>query len=86
MQTCCGELQARVDNGLLPGGLSGTCRYLGQRFARRGVTRLGDANQTTCFCLGLTVLSSTLLAVLLIIGGIEQNPGPVVKMVNTVQL
>ena len=46
----------------------------------------GDANGTTGDCLGLTVLSSMVLAVLLIIGGVEQNPGPAVEVENTVRL
>jgi len=37
-------------------------------------------------CLGLTVLSSMVLAVLLVIGGVEQNPGPVVEVENTARL
>jgi len=53
----------------------GTCAG---RFSWRGVHRRGDANGTTGDCLGLTVLSSMVFAVLLMIGGIEQNPGPVV--------
>jgi hypothetical protein len=36
--------------------------------------------------LGLTMLSSLILAVLLIIGGIELNPGPAVEMENTVRV
>ena len=47
--------------------------------------RHGDANGTTGDCLGLTVLSSMVLAVLLIMGGVEQNPGPVLEVENTVQ-
>jgi hypothetical protein len=43
------------------------------------VSRRGDANGKTGECLGLTVLSSMVLVVLLIIGGVEQNPGPVWK-------
>ena len=31
-------------------------------------------------CLGLTVLSSMVIAVLLVIGGVEQNPGPGVDL------
>jgi len=46
----------------------------------------GDANGTAGDCLGLTVLSSMVLAVLLVIGGVEQNPGPVVEVDNTVRL
>jgi hypothetical protein len=46
----------------------------------------GDANGKTCEYLGLTVLSSVVLAMLLIIGGVEQNPGPVVEVENTVRL
>jgi len=55
------------------------------RFSWRGVSRRGDANGTTGDCLGLTVLSSMVLAVLLMIGGVEQNPGPVVEVENTVR-
>jgi hypothetical protein len=55
------------------------------RFSWRGVSRRGDVNGTNGDCLGLTVLSSMVLAVLLIIGG-EQNPGPVVEVENTVRL
>ena len=56
------------------------------RFSWRGVPRSGDANRTTGGCLGLTVLCSMVLAVLLMTGGTEQNPGPVMEMENTVQL
>jgi hypothetical protein len=52
----------------------------------RGVFRHDDANGTTGDWLGLTVLSSMVLAVLLIIGGVEQNLGPVLEVVNTVRL
>jgi len=50
------------------------------------VSRRSDANGTTGDCLGLTVLSFIVLAVLLIIGGVEQNPGPVLEVKNTVRL
>ena len=50
------------------------------------MSRRGDANGTTGDCLGFTVLSSTVLALLLIIGGIEQNPCPDVEVENTVRL
>jgi len=56
------------------------------RFSWGGVSRRGDANGTTGDCLGLTVLSFMVLAVLLIIGGVEQNPGPVLEVENTVRL
>ena len=56
------------------------------RFSWRGVSRRGDANRKTGGCLGLTVLISMVLTVLLMTGGIEQNPGPVVEVENTVQL
>jgi len=56
------------------------------RFSWRGVSRRGDANGTAGDCLGLTVLSSMVLAVLLVIGGVEQNPGPVVEVETTVRL
>jgi hypothetical protein len=54
--------------------------------AWRGVAWRGDANGTTGDCLGLTVLSSMVLAVLLIIGGVVQNPGPDLDVENTVRL
>ena len=50
------------------------------------MSRRGDANGTSGDCLGLTVLSSTVLAVLRVIGGVEQNPGPVMEVENTMQL
>jgi hypothetical protein len=37
-------------------------------------------------CLGVTVLSSMVLAVVLIIGGTELNPGAAVEVENTVRL
>jgi hypothetical protein len=52
----------------------------------RSLPRRGDAIGTSGDCLVLTVLSSMVLAVLLIIGGVEQNPGPVVGVENTVRL
>jgi len=48
--------------------------------ACRRVSRRGDANGTTGDCLGLAVLSSMVLAVCLIIDGVEKNPGPVVEV------
>ena len=56
------------------------------RFSWLGVPRRGDANRTTGDCLGLTMLSSMILAILLMISGIEQNSGPLVERENTVQL
>jgi hypothetical protein len=63
----------RVENGLLPGGLPSEGWYLGWEIlvAWRGVSRRGDANGTAGDCLGLTVLSSMVLAVLLVIVGVE---------------
>jgi len=55
------------------------------RFSWCGVSRRGEANGTAGDCLGLTVLSSMVLAVLLVIGGVEQNPGPLVEVENTVR-
>jgi hypothetical protein len=55
------------------------------RYSWRGMPRRGEANGTTGEWLGLTVLSSTVSAVLLI-GGIEQNPVPVEEVENTVRL
>ena len=56
------------------------------RFSWRGGSRRGDANGTASDCLGLTVLSSMVLAVLQVIGAVEQNPGPVVEVENIVRL
>jgi len=56
------------------------------RFSGRGVLRRGDAKGTTSDCLKLTVLGTMVLAVLLMIGGIEQNPGLLVEVENTVRL
>ena len=55
-------------------------------FSWRGVPRRGDANRMTGDFSGWMVLYSMVLAVLLMIGGAEQNPGPVVEVENTVQL
>jgi hypothetical protein len=57
-----------------------------ERFSWSGVSMRGDANGTAGDCLGLTVLSSMVLAVLLVTDGVEQNPGPVVDVDNTVRL
>jgi hypothetical protein len=46
----------------------------------------GDANGKTGDCVVLMVLSSRVLAASLMIGGIEQNPGPVEELENTVRL
>ena len=50
------------------------------------MSRRGDVNGTPGDCLGLTVLSSMVLAVLLVMGGVEQNPGPAVEVEKTVRL
>ena len=42
------------------------------------MSRRDDAKGTSRDCLFLTALSSMVLVVLLVIGGVEQNPGPVV--------
>jgi hypothetical protein len=52
----------RVDNGLLPGGLPSESWYLGWKI----LVALHEANRPTGDCLRLTVLSSMVLAVLLI--------------------
>jgi hypothetical protein len=51
------------------------------RLSWRGGSRRSDANRATGDCSGLclTVLSSIVLAVLLVVGGVEQNPGPGVE-------
>jgi hypothetical protein len=50
------------------------------------VPRRAEPDGTTGDCLGLTVLRLVVLVVLLIIGEIQKNPGPVVETENTVQL
>ncbi len=45
-----------------------------------------DSIGMTGECLGFTVLSCMILALLLIIGGVEQNPGPITKVENTVRI
>jgi len=57
-----------------------------RKFTCRGVFRCADANGTSGDCLVLTVLSFMVLAILLVIGGVEQNPVPVVEVENTVRL
>jgi hypothetical protein len=60
----------------------GTCAG---RFSWRGGPRRGDANLATGVCLLLMGLSSMVLSVLLVIGGVEQNPGPVREEENIIQ-
>jgi hypothetical protein len=54
--------------------------------AWRVVSKLSDAIGTTGECLGFTMVSSMILVVLLIIGGIEQNPGPIAEVKNIVRI
>jgi hypothetical protein len=68
---------------LLPGGLPRESGCLDLEIL---VSRRDDANGKNGECLVLTVLSSMVLAVLLIIGGVEQNPGPVMEVENTGRL
>ena len=46
----------------------------------------GHAKGTTGDCLGLTVLIAMILPVLLMIGGVEWNPCPVVEVEKAVRL
>jgi hypothetical protein len=73
---------------LLPGVLPGESGYLGRKPSwPRGPWRSGATSSTgDCSGLGLTVLSLIVLAVLLGIGGVEQNPGPGVEGENAIQL
>ena len=48
--------------------------------------KIGDFKQTTGEFLGMTFLSSMILALLQIIGEIEQNPGLFVEVENTGRL
>jgi hypothetical protein len=61
----------------------GTCVV---RCSSRDMLRRREVNGTTSDCLGLTVLSSMILSVLLMTGGIEQNPGPAAEVENTIGL
>ena len=56
------------------------------RYARRGGAKRGDDIGKTDTCLGFTTISFLTLVVLLLIGGIEQNPGPAAESENTVQI
>jgi hypothetical protein len=56
------------------------------RYAWRGGAKRGDDIGTSGNSLGLTMLSVLILAVLLIIRGIEQNPGPTAEMENMVRI
>jgi hypothetical protein len=56
------------------------------RFSWRGRPRRSEANRNVGDCLVLTLPSSLVLAVLLVIGGVEQNPGPVAGGQMTMQL
>jgi hypothetical protein len=56
------------------------------RFSWRGMPMRGEANRNVGDCLVLTMLSSVALAVLLGIGGAEQNPGPIVEDDMAMQL
>ena len=47
------------------------------------VPKIGDFKQTTGECLGLSLLRSMILALLQIIGEIEQNTGLYVEVENT---
>jgi hypothetical protein len=76
----------RVVSGLLSGGLPGKCGHLSGRFSWHGVPRHGEANRNVGDCLVLMMLSSVVLALLLVIGGFEQNSGPVTESLMAVQI
>ena len=70
------EYRARV------GTWAGKLAWRGE-VIKRGQAKCGDDIGAASKCLGLTLLSSLTIAVLLIIGGIEQNPGPSGEMDTT---
>jgi len=82
-------VQARVvrrgrvfrDYGLLPGRLPGARGYLGGEIScvSRTSRRTANGNGHAVLCLGTTILCATTLAVLLVIGGVEEDPGPDVE-------
>jgi hypothetical protein len=80
----CGELRSKDRLWVVTWRTTGR-EWVAGPGVTRGVPRRGDANRDTGHCLGLTMLSSIVLAVLLVIGGVERNPGPV-EGDNTVQL
>jgi hypothetical protein len=61
----------------------GTC---GGKFSWREMPRFGEDTGTNGDCLVLTLLSLMTLVLLLMISGIEQNPGLVVEVQNTAWL
>ena len=60
----------------------GYCRGVG----KLGVGSRGEDIETTGKCLGLAMPNFSILAALLIVGGIEQNPGLAVEMENTMRV
>jgi hypothetical protein len=67
------------ENGLLPGGILCMSGYLGHASGH------ATARQVASF-LGLMILCAAVLATLLVIGSVDQNPGPGVEGENIVQV
>jgi hypothetical protein len=74
----CGELLSKGRQWVVTWRATGRERVPGPADSWHGLPRCSDANRATGYYsgLGLTVLSSIVLAVLLVSGGVEQNPGP----------
>ena len=54
-------------------------------WATRTSWRIAQGNGRVTFCLGTVILCATTLAVLLVIGGVEKNPGPGVEAEKIMQ-
>ena len=55
-------------------------------WASRSSGLTAQGNGRMAFCLGTVILCATTLAVLLVIGGVEKNPGPGVDAENIMQV
>ena len=67
--------------GLLPGRLPGACGYLDSEnfMGYKDLMAYCTGKGMMTFCLETMILCATALAVLLVIGGVEKNPGPGVE-------
>ena len=63
--------------GLLPGRLPGSCGYLGTEdlMDYKDLMAYCTRKWMTIFCLETMILYATTLAILLVIGGVQKNPG-----------
>ena len=73
---------------MLPGRLLGARRYLGVRtsWAKRTKCHTSQGNEQVIFSLGTMILCAMTLAVVLVIDGVEKNPGPGVEAEKILQV